>query len=50
MTYEELLKSMTNKERFVNNQILYRMRTDEEGSGTPLQYFCLENPMDGGAW
>ena len=19
-------------------------------SGTPLQYFCLENPMDGGAW
>ena len=18
--------------------------------GTPLQYFCLENPMDGGAW
>ena len=21
-----------------------------EGSGTPLQYFSLENPMDGGAW
>ena len=21
-----------------------------EGSGTPLQYFCLENPVDGGAW
>ena len=21
-----------------------------EGDGTPLQYFCLENPMDGGAW
>ena len=21
-----------------------------EGSGTPLQYSCLENPMDGGAW
>ena len=20
-----------------------------EGNGTPLQYFCLENPMDGGA-
>ena len=20
-----------------------------EGSGTPLQYSCLENPMDGGA-
>ena len=21
-----------------------------EGSGTPLQYSCLENLMDGGAW
>ena len=21
-----------------------------EGNGTPLQYFCLEDPMDGGAW
>ena len=21
-----------------------------EGSGHPLQYSCLENPMDGGAW
>ena len=21
-----------------------------EGNGYPLQYFCLENPMDRGAW
>ena len=21
-----------------------------EGNGTTLQYSCLENPMDGGAW
>jgi len=21
-----------------------------EGDGTPLQYSCLENPMDGGDW
>ena len=21
-----------------------------EGNGTPLQYSCLENHMDGGAW
>ena len=21
-----------------------------EGNGNPLQYFCLENPMDRGAW
>ena len=23
---------------------------DGEGNGTPLQYSCLENPIDGGAW
>ena len=22
----------------------------QEGNGTPFQYFCLENPMDRGAW
>ena len=22
----------------------------QEGNGTLLQYSCLENPMDGGAW
>ena len=26
------------------------IKTTGEGSGTPLQYSCLENPMDGGAW
>ena len=25
-------------------------RITGEGNGTPLQYSCLENPMDGGAW
>ena len=25
-------------------------RLTREGNGTPLQYSCLENPMDGGAW
>ena len=23
---------------------------NREGNGTPLQYSCLENPMDRGAW
>ena len=23
---------------------------DRNCNGTPLQYSCLENPMDGGAW
>ena len=31
--------------------ILYNLPTPVgEGDGTPLQYSCLENPMDGGAW
>jgi len=25
-------------------------RSPEEGNGSPLQYSCLENPMDGRAW
>ena len=25
-------------------------RSPGEGYGNPLQYSCLENPMDGGAW
>ena len=25
-------------------------RYPEEGNGNPLQYSCLENPMDRGAW
>ena len=26
------------------------MKATGEGNGNPLQYSCLENPMDGGAW
>ena len=33
------------KHQFFNAQLSFR-----EGDGTPLQYFCLENPMEGGAW
>ena len=30
--------------------ILGSERSPEGGHGHPLQYSCLENPMDGGAW
>ena len=30
--------------------IIWVVKSDGEGNGTPLQYSCLENPMDGGAW
>jgi len=33
---------------FVYNNIT--IHSYGEGNGTPLQYFCLEKPMDGGAW
>jgi len=25
-------------------------RSAGEGNGNPLQYYCLENPMDRGTW
>ena len=28
----------------------HKVRLYGEGNGNPLQYSCLENPMDGGAW
>ena len=30
--------------------LLLTSGTHGEGNGTPLQYSCLENPKDGGAW
>ena len=32
--------------------MIFELSSDSvgEGDGTPLQYSCLENPMDGGAW
>ena len=31
-------------------EVVFDRKIEREGSGTPLQYSCLENPMDGGAW
>ena len=28
----------------------FLLLSSTQGNGTPLQYSCLENPMDGGAW
>ena len=32
------------------NDLSYLQLLNGEGNGTPPQYSCLENPMDGGAW
>ena len=37
------------KEPRVNNRDISGL-VDGSGNGTPLQYSCLENSMDGGAW
>ena len=37
----------------VSMRFLYKsvvVKLSREGNGTPLQYCCLENPMEGGAW
>ena len=34
----------------VYSLILFLYEQVGEGNGNPLQYSCLENPMDGGAW
>ena len=31
-------------------ELAVSIHTHGEGNGIPLQYSCLENPMDGGAW
>ena len=33
-----------------NHYLLCSRNASRESNGTPLQYSCLENPMDGGAW
>ena len=40
---------LTGRENQISDwyQLIFIVR---EGNGTPLQYSCLENPMDGGAW
>ena len=36
---------------FINSDsFIYSIALYGEGSGTPLQCSCLENPKDGGAW
>ena len=53
--YTELLKNTEGGEKKGRMESILRskwfLKTElGEGNGTPLQYSCLENPMDGGAW
>ena len=53
ITYKNPLTSylMIGENQYTDPPILNKVRVpDGEGNGNPLQYSCLENPMDGGAW
>ena len=46
-------KSVTNLDSVLKSRnitFLTKVHIVKAGNGTPLQYSCLENPMDGGAW
>ena len=43
----ESLSTQYSKTSPLKSEFKHKFR---EGNGTPLQYSCLENPMDGGAW
>ena len=53
ITYSVFTQSSSSIDVQCSFPILYhksKFRTSSFGNGTPLQYSCLENPMDGGAW
>ena len=41
---------LENKEGRLPKNLCFLESDTGEGDGTPLQYSCLENPKDGGAW
>ena len=49
---EHLLVQNEGKEGRTLNMNIFKFLSSQsgEGNGNPLQYSCLENPMDGGAW
>ena len=52
--YREFPGSLVSKESACSERDLGSVpgsgRSPGEGKGNPLQYSCLENPMDRGAW
>ena len=48
----KIARRNTNNLRYADDTALMAESKEKlgEDNGTPLQYSCLENPMDGGAW
>ena len=49
MGYQDILDDSNSEEKGMI-RIMLSQRETGEGNGNPLQYSCLENPMDGGVW
>ena len=57
-TFELVLMRWTKLEPIIQSEVSQKgkhqysilMHIYEEGNGNPLQYSCLENPMNGGTW
>ena len=47
---QRFIKQIQEKHKKKEQKYIIVVRHIGEGNGTPLQYSCLENPMDGGAW
>ena len=53
VNYSQVLGGGTKKEMKIKTgwkSVSGFVMPKEYGNGAPLQYSCLENPMDGGAW
>ena len=49
--YINIDPSTSEGQSFLGQHLINQSALDiREGNGTPLQYSCLGNPMDGGAW
>ena len=50
----QIMRLVTWKEKrdckALGKKMLQNIKTSGEGNGIPLQYSCLDDPMDGGAW
>ena len=45
-----VMKMIATNSKLLFNFFTFVILLQGEGNGTPLQYSCLENPMDRGAW
>ena len=46
----QMVKNLTARQEAQIRSLSREERAPGEGYGNPLQYFCLENSMDRGAW